>query len=138
MAAVSVVAAEVLPIANVTYVAVDGIAGATIIAGQSIYLDSSTTTWKLSQADGTAAEANCTGIAACGGGNGQPIKVYTAGAIDPGFTSTVGETYVLGAAAGSIYPVADLISSDYVSILGIGITASRIDLLFKNSGVEKP
>lgn len=138
MAIVSVTAAEVLPISSVTYVAVDGIFGATVTAGQTCYLDSSTTTWKLAQSDGTAAEATCTSIAACGGGSGQPGKFYTAGAIDPGFTVTVGTTYVLGVTAGGIYPIADLAASDYVSIIGVGISASRLDLLFKNSGVEVP
>ena len=138
MAAVTVTAAEVLPITSVSYVTTDGIAGATITAGNALYLDSTTSTWKLAQADGTSAEGTCTGIAACGGGSGQPIKIYTSGAIDPGFTVTVGTTYVLGAAAGSIYPIADLLSSDFVSILGIGISASRLDLIFKNSGVEVP
>lgn len=137
MSIVSVTAAEVLPIAG-SSVASDGAFGATVTAGQAVYLDPADSEWKLAQADGTATEATCTGITACGGADGQPGRVYTSGSIDPGFTVTVGETYVLGATAGGIYPIADLAASDYVSIIGVGITASQLDLVFKNSGVEVP
>jgi hypothetical protein len=140
MAAVSVTAAEVLPISSVAIVQVDALLGATVTAGQAVYKDESVTpnTWKLAQADGTAAEATCGGIAMGGGASGQTVKVATAGALDPGFTVTVGEIYVLGATAGSIYPEADLLASDYVSIIGVGISASRLDLILKNTGVEVP
>lgn len=140
MGAQSVTAAEVLPLAGVALVQVDALLGATVTAGQTVYKDEAVTpnTWKLAQADGTAAESVCGGIAMSGGAAGQTIKVATSGALDPGFTVTVGEIYVLGATAGSIYLESDLAASDYVSIVGVGITASRLDLILKNTGVEVP
>lgn len=141
MADLSITAANVAKVSgNVRH----GTAGATITAGQAVYLDSATGTWKLAVVDGTGspttntAGANGLGIALHGAASGQPITVQYDGVINPGGTVTVGVIYCCSpAAAGGIAPSADVssVDNDYVSILGVGITASQIKLGILASGV---
>lgn len=114
-------------------------AGATITAGQAVYLDSSASNVaKLAQSDGTAAEATVRGIAMCGGASGQPIIIAKSGDIDLGATLTVGETYVLSETAGGIAPIGDLTTGDYVSHIGVATAADNLKISIVNSGVEVP
>lgn len=138
MADVSVVAAEVLADTGTEFK--HGTLGATVTAGQAIYLDTSTSTWKLADANASATTAAVEGIALNGGVSGQPVKVWTGGTADPGFTVGVGSVYVLSATAGGIAPVADLTTGMYATALGIGITASQMKLLLPvgRSGVAVP
>lgn len=116
------------------------IAGATITAGQAVYFDTSTGTWKLAQADGTAAEAGSggLGISLNGASSGQPLEVQTSGTINPGATVVVGEIYVLSDTAGSIAIEGDNATTDYVSVLGIGTTSAQILLAPIYAGVQVP
>jgi hypothetical protein len=137
MADVTVVATEVL--ADSGTISTDGILGATVTAGQTVYLDTTTNTFKLADANASAATATVKGIALNGGVSGQPVKVAIGGGtLDPGFTVTVGTVYVQSATAGGIAPVADLASGHYVCVLGVGITASQLSLVVKNAGVAVP
>ncbi len=133
MVDVTVTEAEVLPGSDTVYT--DGLFGATVTGGQLVYLDSSTATFKLADADVSAAVALAVGIAMIGGVSGQPCKIATGGKMDPGFTVTLAEIYVGSATAGGIAPVADLGSGDFTMIVGIGVTTSSILLLFKTAGV---
>lgn len=139
MAAVTVTAAEVLPIAGSTIIDKTRNFGATVTAGQAVYLDTSTDTWKLADANLSAAASKLGGIAVNGGASGQPAAVATAGTLDPGFTVTVGTIYVLGGtAAGDINPAADLAQGWYVNVVGVGITASVLKLAIVNAEVAVP
>jgi hypothetical protein len=60
---------------------ISGIAGASVTAGQALYLDSTTSTLKLAQADGTTAEAAAVGIALHAAGTGQPLVYADQGSI---------------------------------------------------------
>lgn len=109
--------------------------GATITQGQSVYLDTTTSTWKLAQADGTAAEAGSAGygMALSSGASGQEGLVMRAGTtFDPGATPAVAEIYVISATAGGVAPVGDLVSTDKLTIIGYGNTAGNI--VFLQSG----
>lgn len=117
MADISVTAGSV--VASAGAVKLQGTAGATITAGQALYLDSTTNTLKLADADSSAATANCVGIALNGGSSGQPIT-YTND--DPDFTpgatlslsvATVKGVYILSATAGGIAPAVDLAAGMY-------------------------
>lgn len=136
MADVSVTAAEVLPDSG--SVLIDGILGATVTAGQTVYLDSSTSTYKLADANASALTSTVVGIAMNGGATGQYVRVCKSGTLDPGFTVTVGTIYVQSATAGGIAPAADLATGYYTTILGVGITASQLRLIMVNSGVAVP
>ncbi len=107
-----------------------GTAGATIVAGDVLYLDSATSTLKLALAD-TAAKAAAVGIALDGGASGQPIVYLAAGGINPGVGATVaiGTYYcVSDNAAGKIAPLADISAEKYITGLGFGTTTTRIEV----------
>lgn len=118
----------------------DGTAGGTIAQGDSVYFDSATNTWKRAQADGTAEEAGASGvgIALNGASSGQPVKVQTSGPNTIGATVTVGQSYVVSATAGGIAPLADLVSTNRVTPLGWGISATQLSLSPLYLGVQKP
>lgn len=138
MADLSITAANVIAGSNATKR--PGIAGATITAGQVVYLDQ-TTTGKWLHADGdedTVAERGgaVVGIALNGASDGQPLMVQTDGDITLGAaTMTAGVTYYLSDAAGGICPLADLATGDYYTIVGIAISASVLRLGFLYSTV---
>lgn len=115
---------------------VDGTAGATITAGQAVYLDSTTGTYKLADCDSaTAAVRSPAGIALNGAATGQPVEIATSGNITIGATVTAGVAYYLSATAGGICPVADLGSGDYPVFLGFATSSSVLALRIVESGV---
>lgn len=115
------------------------IAGASIVAGDWLYMDTANNNvMKLAQADGTALEATVYGMALNTASIGQPVLVARAGDVDFGCTITVAAVYILSATAGKICPVADLVSSSYLSIVGYGTAANNLVIAIQNSGVEKP
>ena len=133
MADVSVTAANVAPGTDTQYA--DGFLGATVTAGQTVYLDTTNSTYKLADANASSTTANVAGIAMNGGASGQPVKVAIGGSITPGFTVTAGAVYVLSATAGGIAPVADLASGHYPVIVGIGTSATAMKLSMFKGGV---
>ena len=123
----TITAASVLGSANATYER--GTAGATVTAGQVVYKDSATNTYKLARAN-AGSTSSPRGIAAHGASSGQPLSVITS---DPGFTigatSSAGILLALSSAtAGGIAPSGDLTTGGYPFIFGIvlngGTTAS--------------
>lgn len=136
MADVSVTAANVVQASDTQ--AIDGILGATLTAGETVYLDNSDNKFKAADANASSTTATVRGILLNGGANGQPCKVAIGGSINPGFTVTVGTIYVQSANAGKIAPVGDLATGHYVTIVGIGLTASSLMLVMRNAGVAVP
>jgi hypothetical protein len=114
-------------------------AGATITAGQAVYIDTaSDNVVKLAQSDGTALEATVKGVALNSASSGQPVLIAVSGDLDIGATVAIATVYVVSATAGGICPVADLATSDYLSIIGVGTAADNLKINILNSGVEKP
>ena len=110
-----------------------GVAGATITAGQSLYLGSN---GKLLLADAdTESKAVCRGIALHGASEDQPITYKRAGTLDMGATLVRGTVYVVSTTAGGIAPWADLSSGDYVTILGIATTTAILTINIQVSGI---
>ena len=112
----------------------NGTAGATITAGQSIYLDTVAGTLKLADAD-VVASAAAAGIALHGASLNQPLAYQSAGQITIGGTVVVGTVYVVSITAGGVAPLADIASGDFVTVLGIGVTTAIIALDIQVSGV---
>lgn len=135
MSAVSITATLVVPGSDAN--TATGIAGASITAGQALYLDSSTNTLKLAQCDGTTAEATGVGIALNGGSSGQVITYVKGGTVTIGGTIVAGTPYCIGTGAGDIVPFADLASTNKVSFLGWGSTTAILTLGINNTGVTK-
>lgn len=132
MADLTITAASVVAGAGAT--TRSGTAGATITAGQVVYLDSATGTYKLADADGAAALRSPAGIALHASLSGQPLKILTEGPITIGATVVAGVAYYLSPNAGGICPVADLLAGDYPTILGIATTTAIIDVKIHESG----
>ena len=135
MADLSITAANVDPAADA--VIVTATAGATITAGQTIYIDSNSLV-QLADADLSAAAAACIGVAVNGASANQPISYQTSGGLDLGATLTIGEIYVLSGTAGGVAPEADLATGDYVVILGVATAADNLKMTIIDSGVQVP
>lgn len=132
MADLTITAGDVVP--SSTASTLHGTAGATITAGQAVYLDTTTNTYKLCDAD-VAASAVCAGIALNGASSGQPITILTDGQITIGATVTRGTAYYVSLTAGGICPVADISTGDYVSLIGIADSTTTILVKRINTGV---
>lgn len=112
-------------------------AGVAITAGQVVYLDSTTHTWKLADADGASVPIKTAqGIALNGAAAGQPLAVQKGGQITIGGTLTAGIQYFLSSAAGAICPVADIGTGEAVCEVGIAISTTVLDLNFLYTGVS--
>lgn len=133
MADLSITAANVTPgSAQKT----TGTAGATITAGQVVYLDPDALTYKLADSDSaTAAARSPAGIALHGASSGQPLTVLTSGRITIGATMTAGLAYYVSKTAGGICPVADIAPGGYATIVGIANSTTVLSVQFLESGV---
>lgn len=134
MADLTLTAANVLAGSNATTNL--GTAGATITAGQVVYFDDTTKTYKLADTDSaTAAVRSPAGIALCGAASGQPLMVLTAGDLTLGAVLTAGTAYYLSGNPGGICPVADVAAGDYPVILGMAKSTSVLAIKIVEAGV---
>lgn len=134
MADLTITAGSVLPGANA--VIERGTAGASVTAGQVVYLEAATTTYKLADSDsGTAEVRSPRGIALHAASSGQPLAVQTSGSITIGATGTSGLAYYLSKTAGGICPVADIATGGYATVLGIMTSTTVLKLNITESGV---
>lgn len=134
MADLTITAASVVPQsgAKIDY----GTAGATITAGQVLYQDPADLKWKLADNNsGTADVRKAKGLAVNGAASGQPVAVVRSGPVAMGAILTAGVAYYLSDTAGGICPVADVGAGEYVSIVGLALSTSVLDVRFQNSGV---
>lgn len=114
---------------------VHGTAGAAITAGQAVYLDTATGTYKLADCDSaTAAVRSPAGIALHASSSGQPLAIATKGKVTIGAALTAGVAYYLSATPGGICPVADLSTGDYPTIIGIATSTTVLDIQLHESG----
>lgn len=123
-----VTAADVLAAAGTKVTLVK--AGEAITPGQSVYLDTSNDRWKKAIATGTALQAGGSGVAIAVSEallDGAPLVIVQGGNLDPGFTPVVGMLYYVGNdGAGGIMAQGDLLSTDKVTQLGIGTSATNL------------
>ncbi len=134
MADLSVTAASVAA-ANAATNKVTGTAGATITAGQALYLDSTTDTLKLTDNDDTTATAAIVGVSLHGASSGQPITYATGGAVTFNAALTAGLIYCTSSTAGGIAPSADNATSDTIGIIGYASSTTNMVLQIKATGV---
>ena len=136
MADLTVTAASVAPYtgANNPSVISRGTAGATITAGQAIYLDSTTSTLKLADADASTAAAYGVGIALHASLSGQPLSYVSGGFFTPGATLTKGQVYCVSATAGGIAPISDTVAATgaHPCILFYAISTSVAYVIVQN------
>lgn len=131
MADLTVTAASVLYTSGPTG---NGTAGATVTAGQAVYLDSTTNTLKLAVAT-SAAAADAVGIALHASLAGQPLAYAKSGAtINIGATTAKTTAYVVSAAAGGgVAAQADLASTNKIVYLGYATGTTGVFVLAINN-----
>lgn len=112
----------------------NGVAGATITAGQAVYEDATDSNkLKLADANASSATAACKGIALHAALSGQPIAYIDGGDLGVGTILTAGTIYVLSATAGGIAPAADLTTGWRTTILGVATTTSNLKVNLNRS-----
>jgi len=140
MAALSITAGSVIPSVNAS--TTKGTAGATITAGQTLYLDSATSTLKLCDADASAAASTFVGIAMHGASSGQELRyVFKDPALAIGATLVIGDTlWTSGTAGGITKTFTDNVTGGtlYVTVLGTAISTSAINFNPAAAGALTP
>lgn len=131
MADIAVTAGNVVPGTDASFGR--GTAGATITAGQWLYLDSTTDTLKLSDTNLSTAASVIVGVAVGGGAAGQKITYQKAGLITIGGTVASGIIYIASGTPGGFAPSADG-SGLTQSIVGVGYSTTQIRINIFNSG----
>lgn len=129
MADVTLTPADV--VAGSGAIVVEGTAGATIAQGKAVCLNASN---KYVLADCTYEDLDAAaGFALTASIDGGPIKVLTGGNMTTGEEElTAGTVYVLGK-AGVIAPLDDwLVTSDYLTVMGVATSTSNLKV--PNSG----
>jgi hypothetical protein len=134
MGNLSITAAGVLASSGATLAL--GTAGATITAGQPLYLDESggtaDATYKLASATGLA-QSVVKGISLWGCASGQPILLAVDGLLTMA-TTAAGAVYCLSTDAGKIFTATDLVTSGtYVTVIGLGTATNRLYVSINNS-----
>jgi hypothetical protein len=136
MADLSITAANV--VAGSGAKKVTGTAGATIVAGEAVYYDTATSTYKLADTDSaTAAVRSPAGIALNGAAANQPVTVLTSGPITIGATVAVGDVYYLSGTPGKLAPFADVAAGDYPCIIGICTSTTVLNVKIQEAGAVK-
>jgi hypothetical protein len=86
-----------------------------------------------------AANATVKGLALHDAIDDQPLAYMTTGQLVITSGATVGDVYVLSAAAaGGIAPEVDLTSTNIVTLLGVASAVGAIELKLFNTGIVKP
>ncbi len=112
-------------------------AGATIAAGQPVYLDSNGL-WQLVTPAVSAITGALVGLAAHSAVLNQPLAVATA---DPAFTHgltgvTAGDTIWTHPTAGTFTKtIADIVAGTFTTVAGVAISATQMVVAPVNSGV---
>lgn len=134
MADLSITAANV-KLSTTQAIAEQGILGATMTAGQVVYLDSNQT---LQLADCSASVSrNPIGVLLTGGASGDRVYYlkdrtrYITGATMSAYT-----TYLLSSTAGALMPAADLSTNDYVTPVIFSLSTTLAEIRILDTGVQ--
>lgn len=114
----------------------NGLAGASILAGQTVYKEAATGLYKLADSNSATVEARLpVGIALNPALTGQPVAVQTSGDLGFGAILTAGAGYYCSETPGGIQPVADLTAGELVTLLGFATSTSNLNIRIQSSGV---
>lgn len=129
MAAISITAASVLK-SSTGQVSV-GTAGATITAGQAVYIDTSDSNKiKLADANGTTPANTFAGIALNAASSGQPVSYCTndTAGFTIGATVLAGDTIWLSPTAGGLTKTIGDLSGGLAIVVGVMLTTTTMNL----------
>lgn len=114
---------------------VSGTAGASITAGQALYVDTANSNvMKLADSDASTLAATVAGISLHAALTGQPIAYIANGPITIGATVTAGIFYAGSATAGAICPLSDLTTNAHPCLIGYASSATVIQVGIVNTG----
>lgn len=132
MAALSQTPANVRAVGTLTRVT----AGEACSPGMPLYLKTSDQKYWKAKNTGIE-EANCTAMSMTYASANDYVWVLTADGdtMNLGATLTVGAVYYVGTVAGTIEPVADIGTGDFVTSLGIAVSTSILVLNLDPSGI---
>jgi len=111
-----------------------GTAGASITAGQVLYVDSANGNVLKLASTASAAAAAAVGVALHAAASGQPIAYQTSGEVTIGGTVAVGVPYFVSDNAGGLRPLADAGTGDYATLVGIGTSTTKIYINIVQTG----
>ncbi len=129
MAALTIAAAAVALVSGP--VLADQQAGEAFVAGANVYQNDNGV-WLKAKCGGTALEAgqNATGIAlATADAVGARVSIASAGAVVALGTSAGGVVYAIGTVAGQLVPMADLVATNRVTPVALGVGTNRVQLI---------
>lgn len=113
-----------------------GVAGAAVTAGQAVYLDATTDTYKLSDSNSaTAAARSVRGIALHAAASGQPLTIHRSGPLTIGATLTANAAYCLSDTPGGICPAADVGAGEYMVQIGLAASTTVLNVRPIETGV---
>jgi hypothetical protein len=140
MAAITPTASQVVPADNAVIDA-SRVAGATITAGQLVYLDANDSyKAKLFDSDGVGT-TTLYGIAVGGASAGQTVPIQVGGDLDLGAdaaAATAGYVVHGMATAGAItITTADVAVGAFMGVIGVGYAAGKIRVSVINAGAAK-
>lgn len=134
MADLVITAANIIAGANAVKEA--GVAGASILAGQTVYKEAATGLFKLADSNSATVEVRTPyGIALNPALTSQPVSILTSGGLGFGAILTAGTAYFSSETPGGIQPQADITAGELVTFLGFATTTSNIDVRIVSSGV---
>jgi len=113
-----------------------GRAGEAVTAGEAVYQHTDGKLWLADCA--TAAKANAKGVALNDAATNQPVAYIKKGGLNPGAAVTVGAVYGVTDTGGGIGLISERAAEDYMTILGVASTTSRIDVQLNVSGAKIP
>lgn len=106
-----------------------GTAGVAVTAGQQVYLEAATQTYKLGDVNSATGEVRVpVGIALHAAAAGQPLVVCTSGPLAIGATLVAGVAYFASGTPGGIRPAADNVTGDYPVLLGMALSTTVLNV----------
>lgn len=128
MADITITASATVPISGTITRQFNFGTGTNGTAGQVVYLDDTTMTWKIADANDTLAASGGVngrvGFLLHGAATGQPAAVLEVGDLQFSAALTAGEVYVLSSTLGRFAPVADLTTGMYSVVLGVALSTT--------------
>ena len=128
----SLTAANVAPGTNA--VLETGTAGEALTAGKQVYKKAADKKWYLADVNSATAEVRvASATVVTGSASGQPVVVQKGGTITIGGTVANGTVYFLSGTAGGVRPAADNTTGDYPQVIGMGVSATQVELNYSLS-----
>jgi hypothetical protein len=112
-------------------------AGEALSAGFWVYKKASDSLYYKADAD-DAAKDDVAGMVLGDAAANQEVVLQSNGVVAVGAVLTVDEIYVLSGTLGKMFPLGDLSTGQYLTILGPALTTSTLDFHLKTTSIAAP